>query len=85
MDNNELSPVYSNIRSFNQLTINKNECEFIPRSRECDYGPRIGQVLPNIGHGYQAKQSISIDSIDMTYQTHCSNAEDNTLGFLIQV
>ena len=79
MDNNELSPIYSNIRSFNQLNINKNECEFIPRSRECDSRPRIDQVMPSIGQGYQVKPSISIHSTDMTYQTHCYDAKDNNV------
>ena len=27
---------------------NKNECEFIPRSRVCDFMPSIDQALPSI-------------------------------------
>ena len=33
----------------------------------------------SIGQGYQAKPSISIHSIDMTYQTHCYDAEVNNV------
>ena len=62
--------------SFSKRIINKNECEFIPRSRECDSMPSINLALVK---NRQALPSIGLDEPRL-YQNHRNR---NKLEYLL--